>query len=136
MNHYSLPDGSYDLQVKGRTFILTIEGIVDVELALRYMLDFKLEAEALNEPYWATLLDLTQWGLHPPEVFAFLTEFESWAKDNGHLTEAAVVDKSVLKVMVRNHMVSPYRKLIQQEYFETKDAAIEWLQMLQLYPEG
>lgn len=135
MKIHSLPYGSYSLDVKGRTLVLTISGVVDVEVALRFMLEFKVKVAELNERYWAVLMDLSDWGLHPPEVVAFIDEFEIWAKNNGQLAEAAVVNKSVLKEMARNRLVEEHRTLVHQEYFHDKSMAIDWLKNLSLYED-
>lgn len=135
MEIHSLPYGSYSLDVKGRTLVLTIQGVVDVEVALRLMLDVKIKVTELNEPHWASLVDLSDWGLHPPEVVSFIDEFEEWAKNNGQLAEAAVVNKSVLKEMARNRLVSEHRTLVHQEYFHDKAMAIDWLKNLSLYED-
>jgi len=135
MKIHSLPYGSYSLDVKGRTVVLTITGVVDIEVALRLMLDFKIKVTELNEPYWASLVDLSDWGLHPPEVVHFIDEFEDWAKNNGQLAEAAVVNESVLKVMARDRLVGEHRILVHQEYFQDKKMAIDWLKNLSLYED-
>lgn len=135
MKIHSLPYGSYSLDVKGRTIVLTIIGVVDIEVALRLMLDFKIKVTELNEPYWASLVDLSDWGLHPPEVIEFIDGFEDWAKNNGQLAEAAVVNESVLKVMARDRLVGEHRTLVHQEYFQDKKMAIDWLKNLSLYED-
>ena len=65
----------------------------------------------------------------------FIKEFNAWAEENGQLAEAAVVNKSVLKVMARDSLVSEFRSKIHQEYFESKAEAIEWLQHMYLYED-
>ena len=135
MKVHTLPYGSYSIDVKGRTLVLTIKGVVDIEVALRFMLEFKIKVTELGEQYWASLVDLSEWGLYPPEVVDFLDEFEGWAKANGQIAEAAVVDVSVLKVMARDRLVSHHRDKVHQEYFQKKDIAIEWLKHLSLYED-
>ena len=135
MKIINVPDGSYSLDAKGRTIILTLIGVVDMEIALRLMLDIKILVTEKKYEYWAALVDLSQWGLHPPEIVEFIHEFHEWAGQNGQLAEAAVVDKSVLKVMARNKLIKNFRKSVHQEYFEDKAEAIEWLQHLSLYDE-
>ncbi len=135
MKIINVPDGSYSLDSKGRTIILTLIGVVDMEIALRLMLDIKILVTEKQYEHWAALVDLSQWGLHPPEIVDFIHEFHEWAGKNGQLAEAAVVDKSVLKVMARNKLIEKFRKSVHQEYFEDKAEAIEWLQHLSLYDE-
>lgn len=135
MKVHTLPYGTYSIDVKGRTIVLTIKGVVDMEVALRFMLDFKIQVTELGEKHWASLVDLSEWGLHPPEVVYFLDEFEDWAKNNGQIAEAAVVDASVLKVMARDKLVAPHRDKVHQEYFQKKAVAEEWLRHLSLYED-
>ncbi len=131
----NMPDGSYSLEARGRTVILTLIGVVDMEIALRLMLDIKILVTEKKYEHWASLVDLSKWGLHPPEIVEFIQEFHTWADRNGQLAEAAVVNKSVLKVMARDKLVMGFRKNVHQEYFEDKTEAIEWLQHLSLYDE-
>lgn len=127
--------GHCTLELKGRTLAMTIFGVVDMEMVLRFMLETKIQVSKLPSNHWASLLDLTEWGLHPPEIVEFLKEFEEWAEQNGQLAEAAVVNESVLKVMARNKLIEGTRKFVHQEYFRNKDDAIEWLKVMSLYEE-
>ncbi len=136
MKIINVPDGSYSLDSKDRTIMLTLVGVVDMEIALRLMLDIKILVTEKKYEYWAALVDLSQWGLHPPEIVDFIHEFHEWAELNGQLAEAAVVDKSVLKIMARNKLIEKRHKSVHQEYFENKAEAIEWLQHLSLYDEN
>ncbi len=129
------PDGSYTVSTNGRTVLLTIKGVVDMEFALRLMLEIKIVVTENGFEHWATLVDLCEWGLHPPEIVEFIHEFNQWAEKNGQIAEAAVVDKSVLKYIAREKLVSKFRKKIHQEYFEKKTEAIEWLQHMSLFNE-
>jgi len=135
MKIINVPDGSYSLDSKGRTIILTLIGVVDMEIALRSMLDIKILVTEKKYEHWASLVDLSGWGLHPPEIVEYIQEFHEWAEKNGQLAEAAVVNKSVLKVMARNKLIQGARKTVHQEYFEDKAEAIEWLQHLSLFDE-
>jgi hypothetical protein len=133
MKIINVPDGSYSLDSKGRTIILTINGVVDIEIALRLMLDIKILVTQKKYTYWASLVDLSGWGLHPPEIVSYMQEFHEWAEKNGQLAEAAVVNKSILKVMARNKLLQGSRNKVHQEYFEDKAEAVEWLQHLSLF---
>lgn len=135
MNAFETEDGGYHIEIKGRTMVLTIKGVMDVEVALRLLLEARLLLTDLPHDHWASLVDLTQWGLHPPEIIDFIREFQIWAEKHGQLAEAAVVDKSVLKVMARNSLLKGTRKTVHQEYFENKNGAIEWLRILSLYED-
>ncbi len=135
MKPFTGPDGSYSIVVKGRTLVFVIEGVVDIEMALRSMLEFKIKVHELDEPYWASLVDLSKWGLHPPDIVHFIHEFHEWAQESGQLAEAAVVNQSVLKVIARNKLIEKRGKTVHQEYFETHAAAVEWLEHLSLYEE-
>jgi hypothetical protein len=135
MKPFTGPDGHYSIEVKGRTLVFVIDGVVDMEMALRYMLEFKIKVTELAEPYWASLVDLSSWGLHPPDIVHFIHEFHDWAEQNGQLAEAAVVNSSVLKVMARNKLIEKRGKMVHQEYFKTHAEAVEWLQHLYLYEE-
>jgi hypothetical protein len=135
MKSYETVDGGYQLEIKGRTLVLTIKGVMDMEVALRLLLEAKIQLTKLNTKHWASLMDLSEWGLHPPEIVEFMREFQTWAEENGQLAEAAVVNKSVLKIMARNKLIQGTRKTVHQEYFETKPEAIEWLQILSLYED-
>lgn len=122
--------GGYDLDIQDRTLLLTIRGVVELELALRFMLQAKVMISQLPHNHWASLVDLRDWGLHPPEVVDFLYEFQHWAEDNGQLAEAAVVSDSVLKVLARDKLREGVRKTVHQEYFVTRHEADEWLHIL------
>lgn len=135
MNAFETADGGYQIEIKGRTMVLTIKGVMDVEVALRLLLEARLLLIGLPHEHWASLLDLTEWGLHPPEIIEFVREFQVWAEENGQLAEAAVINKSVLKVMVRNSLLEGTRKTVHQEYFDNKNGAIEWLRILSLYED-
>jgi hypothetical protein len=135
MNAFETADGGYQVEIKGRTMVLTIKGVMDVEVALRLLLEARLLLIDLPHEHWASLLDLTEWGLHPPEIIEFVREFQVWAEENGQLAEAAVINKSVLKVMVRNSLLEGTRKTVHQEYFDNKNGAIEWLRILSLYED-
>ena len=135
MNAFETADGGYQIEIKGRTMVLTIKGVMDVEVALRLLFEARLLLIDLPHEHWASLLDLTEWGLHPPEIIEFVREFQVWAEENGQLAEAAVINKSVLKVMVRNSLLEGTRKTVHQEYFDNKNGAIEWLRILSLYED-
>jgi hypothetical protein len=135
MKGFETADGGYQLEIKGRTLVFTIKGVMDMEVALRLLLDAKIQLTKLNTKHWASLMDLSEWGLHPPEIVEFMREFQTWAEENGQLAEAAVINKSVLKIMARNKLIQGTRKTVHQEYFETKPEAIEWLQVLSLYED-
>lgn len=127
--------GAYTVDLKGRTLVLTIIGIVDMEMALRFMLEAKIQLSKLSHNHWASLVDLSEWGLHPPEIVEFIREFETWAEENGQLAEAAVVNQSVLKIMARNKLIEGTRKTVHQEYFVSREAAVEWLETMSLYED-
>ena len=135
MNAFETEDGGYHIEIKGRTMVLTIKGVMDAEVALRLLLEARLLLTDLPHDHWASLVDLTQWGLHPPEIIDFIREFQMWAEEHGQLAEAAVVNKSVLKVMARDSLLKGTRKTVHQEYFENKNGAIEWLRILSLYED-
>lgn len=135
MNTFETEDGGYHLEMKGRTMVLTIKGVMDVEIALRLLLEARVQLTNLPHDHWASLVDLTNWGLHPPEIVEFIREFQVWAEENGQLAEAAVINKSVLKEMARNELVKGVRKTVHQEYFEDKAGAIDWLRILSLYED-
>ena len=135
MKAFETEDGGYHIEIKGRTMVLTIKGVMDVEVALRLLIEARILLTDLPHDHWASLVDLTQWGLHPPEIIDFIREFQVWAEERGQLAEAAVVDKSVLKIMVRDSLLKGTRKTVHQEYFDNKDGAIEWLRILSLYED-
>jgi len=128
--------GGYDLDLHDQTLFLTIRGVVEVELALRFIVQAKILLAQISGKSWASLVDLSDWGLHPPEVVEFLREFQQWAEDNGQITEAAVVNESVLKVMARDKLLQSRKKTVHQEYFKTKPEAEEWLRGLSLINES
>jgi len=136
MYSFDTPYGGYDLDVKDRTLLLTIRGVVELELALRFMLQAKMMITQLPHNHWASLVDLQDWGLHPPEIVEFMKEFQQWAEDNGQLAEAAVVSDSVLKVLAREKLCEGVRKTVHQEYFVNKHEAEEWLRILSLLEDG
>jgi len=122
--------GGYDLDITDQTLLLTIRGVVELEVALRLLLQAKILVTQLPHNHWASLVDLSDWGLHPPEVVEFLHEFQEWAEDNGQLAEAAVVNNSVLKMMAREKLGEVGRKTVHQEYFQKKCEAEDWLHIL------
>lgn len=122
--------GGYDIALDGQVLLLNIRGVIEVEIVLRFMLQAKVLVDQLPANHWASLVDLSEWGLHPPEVVAFMHEFQQWAEENGQLAEAAVVNKSVLKIMAREKVAEEGWKTVHLEYFETKPAAQEWLRAL------
>jgi len=122
--------GGYDLDIQGQTLLLNIRGVVELEVALRFMLQAKVLVSQLPHNHWASLVDLSDWGLHPPEVAEFLHEFQEWAEENGQLAEAAVVNNSVLKIMAREKVAEVGSKKVQQEFFKTKREAEDWLHIL------
>lgn len=123
--------GGYDVGIRERTLLLNVRGVIELETALRFMLQAKILITQLPHNHWASLVDLSEWGLHPPEVVEFIHEFQNWAEDNGQLAEAAVVKDSVLKVMAREKDVQFRRKqTVHQEYFEKRSEAENWLRIL------
>lgn len=133
MHQFETSFGGYEMDINHRTLCLTIHGVIELELALRFMLQAKVLISKLPDHHWASLVDLSEWGLHPPEIVVFIQEFESWAQKNGQLAEAAVVNDSVLKIMARDKLVGGARTTVHQEYFKTKPEAQEWLRVLSLY---
>ena len=92
MNTFGTDDGGYQIEIKGRTIVMTIKGVMDLEVALRLMLDARIQLTDFPHDHWASLIDLTEWGLHPPEIISFIREFENWAEENGQLAEAAITN--------------------------------------------
>lgn len=135
MERIETAHGYCTVDLKGRTLVLSIFGIVDLEMALRFMLEAKIQVSKLPSNHWASLVDLREWGLHPPEIVVFIQEFEKWAEENGQLAEAAVVNESVLKVMARDKLIGETRKFVHQEYFKSKDDAVEWLRTMSLFDD-
>jgi hypothetical protein len=133
MYQYKTPLGGYEIDINDRTLCLTIHGVIELELALRFMLHAKILISSLPTNHWASLVDLSEWGLHPPEIVEFIEGFELWAQENGQLAEAAIVNESVLKIMAREKLVEKARKTVHQEYFKSKPEAQEWLRVLSLY---
>ncbi|GAA6134685.1 hypothetical protein NBRC116188_14740 [Oceaniserpentilla sp. 4NH20-0058] len=128
--------GGYDVDISGRTLLLNVRGVIELETALRFMLQAKVLISQLPHNHWASLVDLTEWGLHPPEVVEFIHEFQNWAEDNGQLAEAAVVNKSVLKIMAREKDAQFRRnKTVKQEYFDKRSEAENWLRILSFMSE-
>jgi len=132
INTFKTDLGSYEVTLHGRTLLVTICGVLELELALRLMLQAKILIDELPHDHWASLVDLRQWGLHPPEIVTFVQEFQEWASQQGQLAEAAVVDDSVLKVMARDRLIEDSRPNVHQEYFVTLEQAREWLEALDL----
>ena len=133
INTFKTDLGSYEITLQNRTLLVTISGILELELALRLMLQAKIIIDELPHDHWASLVDLRQWGLHPPEIVTFVQEFQEWASQQGQLAEAAVVADSVLKVMARDKLIEDTRPNVHQEYFTTMEDAREWLEALDLF---
>ena len=76
-------DSHYSLDIQDRTLDFKIQGIVDMKIVLRLMLDFKIKVQHLNESHWAALMDLREWGLHPPRLSRLLLSFMNGLKKAG-----------------------------------------------------
>ncbi|MFY0639627.1 MAG: hypothetical protein JXR16_01185 [Bermanella sp.] len=97
------------------------------------MLELKIKVSQPTDSHLASLVDLSEWVLHPPEIVEFIQEFQQRVEENSQLADAAVINESVLKVMARDKLIGASRKLVHQEYFKSKPEAQEWLRVLSLY---
>ena len=122
--------GLYSLDVIDSTLFFNITGAMDEDILKSIFIDVnQLIQTHFTDPAvsWASVMDLSQWGLYTPETEADLIKFQYWANKHGQKAEVCITSGSPLKVTARQKILSGHALDMEHVFVDTMDEAMDWL---------
>ncbi len=117
--------GSY--VVSSTKQLLTIKAYNDwnMETVFSYCQSFKEQASTLTHDNWSSLIDLSDWGLGPPEMLNELQKLNLWSEAHKQ-NYVAIITKCSLQqqFLIKSHQVF---KETQAKFFDNEADALSWL---------
>ena len=117
----------FELKVVDSTLYFHVDGAMDEGL-LKAVFGkvFHLITNDLKEP-WASVMDLTEWGLHTPEAEENLIKFQHWAYKNGQRAEVCITAGNQFKESVRKKMYADQKLEVEHIFVDNMDEGRKWL---------
>jgi hypothetical protein len=117
----------FELKVIDNTLFFHLEGAMDEGLikAIFIKVLYLVENE-LKEP-WASIMDLTQWGLYTPEAEKDLIKFQHWAYKKGQRAEVCVVAGNSFKEGIRKKIYAQQNLDVEHIFVDTLEDGKDWL---------
>lgn len=117
----------FELKVIDNTLFFYLEGAMDEGLikAIFIKVLYLVENE-LEEP-WASVMDLTQWGLHTPEAEKDLIKFQHWAYKKGQRAEVCIMAGNSFKEGIRKKLYSQQSLDVEHVFVDTLEEGKNWL---------
>lgn len=120
--------GSFEMEIKNQTIIVRGYDSWNLETTLRFVQEFKLLAQTLENKPWACLVDLTKFNSGVPDVWKKIDEVNSWANSHGQKYEVVVCNSSLQEfLLMRSH--APLVG-VETKFCENLEQANEWLTKL------
>ena len=126
-----LEHGSFEFEVVEQTLVVKCFDAWNVETVLRMCSEYKDHVKKINDKPWACLVDLTQWELSTPEMWAHIDELNEWGNLNNQKYEVVVCNSAVQQYLMENsHEVLTNVEAI---FCENLAQAYGWLTGLGVY---
>jgi len=117
--------GSYSITAEDQ--IVTIKAYDDwnIETVISCCNTFKEEAKKLIHSSWSCIVDLSEWGLGPPEMLDEIKKLNIWSEENNQSYEAVIIKDSLQQQLLENtHSVF---NNTQSQFFDNHDEAFHWI---------
>lgn len=117
----------FELKVIDNTLFFHLEGAMDEGLLQAIFIQvLKLVENELKEP-WASVMDLTEWGLYTPEAEIDLIKFQHWAYKKGQRAEVCITSGSQFKENIRKKMYEHQDLKVEHVFVDSLSEAKSWL---------
>lgn len=117
--------GEFDIQQHGQILIVRCTGSWNIYTG-RLLRDSLLNhGGRMTESPWAILMDVSDWGLGPMEMWPLMAEVKEWAVRHNQIAEA-VVFRSLAQKKITAQLYNSAPDL-NTEYFRDYAEAFEWL---------
>jgi hypothetical protein len=117
--------GSYDLKKSGEIILLRLEGNWNLERAKTFFETYKTFILGMEVSQFGVLTDFRQLEGATPDAIAFFEEISAWARKNGQVARAQILDSDLRAYIVdqgtRNKDLFPIQS------FESQAEALDWL---------
>mgnify|MGYP000067038300 CR=1 FL=1 len=118
--------GSFEIEVTGQTIRVKLFDQWNYETTVRFCNEFKVIALTISDKPWACLVDLLDWELGTPDIWAPLEGGNLWSSNNNQKYEA-----SVSKLGVHKHVMKKSDEAligVQTNAFDNVTDALAWLE--------
>ena len=117
----------FELKVIDNTLFFHLEGAMDEGILQAIFIKLlELVERELKEP-WASVMDLTEWGLYTPEAEIDLIKFQHWAYKKGQRAEVCITAGNTFKENIRKKMYAGQDLGVEHIFVVSADDANEWL---------
>ena len=117
----------FELKVIDNTLFFHLEGAMDEGILQAIFIKvLELVERELKEP-WASVMDLTEWGLYTPEAEIDLIKFQHWAYKKGQRAEVCITAGNTFKENIRKKMYAGQDLDVEHIFVVSADDANEWL---------
>lgn len=120
-----LEHGSFKMEVTGKTLMLKPIGAWNIQTAKRCCDEYRQLVLDFKGKEWAGIVDLRDWELGTPEIWAEIDAVNAWANQHNYKYEAVVSSSGVQKALLtRSHEVLTN---VDTQFFENYQDAEKWL---------
>ncbi len=122
--------GSFDLDVRGEVILVTIEGSWNLEQVKRFFEAYKpfVRRQALRK--FGVVSDFLNLDGATPDAIAFFEEVTAWAKAQGQVARAQVLNSPLREYIVDRATKS--KDIFHIKSFDNKEEALDWMASLGL----
>lgn len=117
--------GSFKMEIVGQTLVVKCFDAWNIETVLRLCDEYIALVKTINDKPWACLVDLSQWELSTPEMWAEIDKLNYWGNNNNQRYEAVICAMSLQKVLMEDsHTVLTN---VESNFFDDIEQAYKWL---------
>ena len=117
----------YLLRIENKTLFFTVKGSMDLPLLADIFKDVSGIIQNHLSPSWASVVDLSSWQLHTPEVASMIAKFQFWAAKHGQKSELCITSGSVLKKSARQDLLKNRPESVEYVFVDNLQEAETWL---------
>ncbi|QBF82659.1 hypothetical protein EXU30_08135 [Shewanella maritima] len=117
--------GSFEMEVRDQTLIVKCVDSWNIETVIRMCREYKQLAATICDQPWACLVDMTEWVLATPEMWAEIDKLNDWGNKHNQKFEAVVCSLALQKsLMVQSHEVLTN---VETKFCKDLPEAYQWL---------
>lgn len=124
------PHGSFDLDVRGEVLFVTLEGSWNLEQVKKFFGAYKPFVLGQGLEKFGVVSDFRNLEGATPDAIAFFEEVTAWAKEQGQVARAQVLNSALREYIVNQATKS--RDIFQIQSFDNREEALDWMVSLGL----
>ena len=119
------PHGSFDLEILGEVVLVTLEGSWNLEQGKKFFEAYKPLLLEQGFTKFGVVSDFRNLDGATPEAIAFFEEVTAWAKDQGQMARAQVLNSALREYIVNQATKSP--DIFHIQSFDNEEEALDWM---------